>query len=301
MCPFFRFDYMHFRSLARKLKAEAAKNNFALSHEKGNHGKLPLGDEFSHQKPTTLLDMDFSDGDDEVECGDMSNTEKAVEPTDADVISTSVNNVACHQRDEDYHPTADDITLMQRDLYYDLEDTEAKSVSSSALEEGGVEVDSPTTSLCTVEPFDTPHRDYYLRSRKDDDTSMQDCFGGLTPNILNMLDEDDPNMNAEMNASKFAESMSAPNVGGENDPEDQIYTSFLKSLFELSPQKTIASLPGAELVCPLSRFCPLAFFGKKHQALSFLATTRLHVESRCSAVPFGDVERTDEPGLLRRE
>ncbi|VDK37707.1 unnamed protein product [Taenia asiatica] len=236
------------RSLARKLKAEAARNSSALTHEKSNDGKLSSEGEFSQQKPTTLLDMDFSDGDDEVECeGEIKNTEKVVESTAADAISSSVNNVAAHRRDEDYHPTADDISLMQRDLYYDLEDTEAKSVSSSALEEGYDEADSLTTSLCTVEPFDTPHRDYYLRSRKVDDASMQDCIGGLTPNILNMLDEDDPNVNVEMDALKFSESMSAPNVCVENDPEDQIYTSFLKSLFELSPQKTISSPPGAEL------------------------------------------------------
>ncbi|KAL5106106.1 hypothetical protein TcWFU_002521 [Taenia crassiceps] len=234
------------RSLARKLKAEAAQNNSALNREKDNHGDSSLEGDFSHQKPTTVLDMDFSDGDDEVECeGDMANKGKVAEPTTTDVISTSSNNFA-NQRDEDYHPTADDINLMHRDIYYDLEDIEAKSVSSSALEGEDDEVDSPTTSLCTVEPFNSPHRDYYLRSRKGDDASMQDCFGGLTPNILNMLDEDDPNMNAEIDALKFAESMSASNACVENDPEDQIYTSFLKSLFESSPQKTIPSPPGVE-------------------------------------------------------
>ncbi|VDM34277.1 unnamed protein product, partial [Hydatigera taeniaeformis] len=227
------------RSLAKKLKAEAAQNNSALIHDKGSRGILSSDGDFSQQKPTTLLDMDFSDGDDDAECGvDGANIEKSIEPTTGDGVSASFNNATGHQRDEDYHPTADDISLMQRDIYYDLEDTEVKSVSSSALEGEDDEVDSPTTSLCTVEPFDTPHRDYYLRSRKSDDASMQDCLSGLTPNILNMLDEDDPHVDAGVDALKFAESMSASNISIENDPEDQIYTSFLKSLFESSPQKT---------------------------------------------------------------
>ncbi|CUT99232.1 conserved hypothetical protein [Echinococcus multilocularis] len=235
------------RSLARKLKAEAAQNNSTLPHEKGNHRKSSLEGDFLHQKPNTLLDMDFSDGDDEVECGDMTNLEKVVETTAVEVVPTPIDNGIGRQRDEDYHPTADDISLMQRDLYYDLEDTEAKSVSSSALEEEEEgEADSPTTSLCTVEPFDTPHRDYFLRSRKGDDASMQDCLGGLTPNVLSMLDEDEPNMGAEMDALKFAEAISAPNASVENDPEDQIYTNFLRSLFESSPQETSALSPGVE-------------------------------------------------------
>ena len=222
------FISFYLRSLARKLRNEVANNNVTLPlpNDISNSLTVALGVQ-NEPKAATLLDMNFSDGDDEEE-------PTIVKSVESRVVENTSDSVFSHVRDEDYQPTIEDMNIMHRDILYDLEDTEIKSISSSGKEDQdiGDDLDSPTSSLCTVEPLDSPHRDYFLRSRKSDEVNMQDCLSGLTPNILNLLDEDEGDEEVEINAQRFADALSAPNNFNEADPEDRIYTSFLKSLVD---------------------------------------------------------------------
>ncbi|VDD80078.1 unnamed protein product [Mesocestoides corti] len=227
------------RSLAKQLRAEATnKGTFSsnMSSEE-NFAKHSLDFGTSRPKATTFLEMHFSEGEDEDGAENIAEKETGNAPA----LGTDDGNF--HQRDEDYQPTADDFTLLQRDLYYDRDDVEMKSVSSGMA--GGVEDEEDTLndSLQTVEPFDSPHREYYLRSRKNDDIGMQNCCAGLTPSLLHMLDEYDVNFDADMDSTGFAEAISGPNRAADIDPEDQIYSNFLKSLYGSTPPEPSLSSP----------------------------------------------------------
>lgn len=232
------FNYfLTHRSFAKKLKADLAKNNEETT---GSKSTGPVA--------ATLLDMNFSDEEDDKSRSPKSENANAPVEVETEVVS-SASHVGC-QRDEDYHPTADDLSLLRRDILYDMQDVEAKSESSRDEFEADFDdeddSDSQNASFCTIEPFDTPHREYYLRSRKRD----EGCLAGLTPNILHMLDEDDPDADAaERDAQRFADSFVAANTSTENDPEEQIYANFLQSLYSNSPRsETNVSTPHVDVV-----------------------------------------------------
>ncbi|VUZ43540.1 unnamed protein product [Hymenolepis diminuta] len=207
------------RSLTKKLKAEVAKKR--QQESKSKPGGPAAG---------TLIDMNFTDEDED------EDAEKVVEKVQpklgpsniASAEETTSTSMDQRLNDEDYRPTDEDITVMRRDILYDLEGVEAKS---SSTEDDG---DSLNESFVTVASLDSPQRDYYLRSRKSD----EGCLAGLTPNILHMLDEDDPvaETATERDAQHFADSFAnataaATNFSSEtNDPEEQMYALFIKSI-----------------------------------------------------------------------
>ncbi len=240
--------YIYFlRSLTSKLRTKLPKDGIDISkgrHRKrsGKHHSSSTSEKKAQAKKRrakTLLEMHFSDGDEE---GEEEEERGTVEdnPTDSPndpIIEVSAPTSPVHEaphRDEDYQPTAQDWGLVQRDLFYDREDVDvAGSTGNSSSDD-----DSLNDTMQTVEPIESPdHRDYFLRSRRNEGDN-QECCIGLTPSLLHMLDEDDPvGFGNQMDDGNLAQSMTAGLTGkaGETDAEDQIYTSFLQSLFESGP------------------------------------------------------------------
>ena len=275
------FAFIDLRSLAKKLRNEVACSG-SSQHDNSNLLPACLGSS-QQSKPVTLLDMHFSDGEDEEEL-------KSVEATEGSAPREGCDPVVPHPRDEDYQPTVEDMNIMHRDILYDLEETDLRSVCGSAQEDQEVGDDSDTSasSLYTVEPLSSPHRDYFLRSRKSDEVNMQDCFGGLTPNLLNLLDEDEGSEEVERNAQRFADALTATNNCNDTDPEEQIYTSFLKSLVDstsnldgnLSPKAGVVSIFLCLFICIKMHY-------DANLSRVILAVCGSHAKSRSSRALFG--------------
>nr|CDS31069.1 conserved hypothetical protein [Hymenolepis microstoma] len=227
------------RSLTKKLKTEVAKKR------QQELKSIPK------DSVTSTLDMEFTDEDDEeeevvekVQSQSWPSDTLSTEETVNDFLS--LNSTHPRQRDEDYQPTDEDITVIRRDILYDLEGVEAKSSSTED------EDDSLNESLVTVTSLDSPQRDYYLRSRKSDER----CLAGLTPNILHMLDEDDPvaETTTERDAQHFADSFANATAAANNltnetdDPEEEMYAMFIKSICSKSQQsgEDTSSTPRAD-------------------------------------------------------
>lgn len=202
----------------------------------------------------TLLEMQFSEGEEE-EAAEKTEDPigkklmVSVDPSEKSEFilpgpsssspcreaSTFQTSVSAIEQDEDYQPTTDDIRIMQRDLVYDRgDDVDIDDSLTSADENVNEEDDSLNDTLQTVRTVDSPHRDYCLRSKKDGEA---DCCVGLTPSLLHMLNEDGVDFGGGWDDKDptLAQAMKFPLQLGENDPDEQIYLSFLKSLFDSAP------------------------------------------------------------------
>ncbi|VDN99075.1 unnamed protein product [Rodentolepis nana] len=215
------------RSLTNKLKTEVAK-------KRQQESKSKPGDSAKN-----IIAMDFTDEvDDEEDV--LNNVRSQSMPSDTTSTEETANefvsftSTSPRQRDEDYQPTDEDITVIRRDILYDLEGVETKSSSTEDDD------DSLNESFVTVASGDSPQRDYYLRSRKSDER----CLAGLTPNILHMLDEDDPvaETTTERDAQHFADSFANATAAVNNltnetdDPDEEMYALFIKSICSKSQQ-----------------------------------------------------------------
>lgn len=230
--------------------------------------------------PTTFLEMNFSDSED---TNDEVPTQQATVSGEPHMWSTT------HMPDEDYFPTAADLEMIGRDLAYDrceddtlTADNEGDTYNNTCdddVEDEFVDVASLRSGAVS------PH-EYFLRSRKGDlaltpglslDTSLWEedeyrTYGqGQEINMIQFAptQSNDSSVNTQADAlstQSIIEKLEEEKVPGRpEDPEEKIYSNFLRSLFSPAPHTSVSFLCHIFSLLVISISFAIMFFSCRSQ------------------------------------